>query len=98
MIDQLVAAKGQTFVGTYFSTFTGFINRIRGYHSQARHSPGYLDGVINSFYYAPQSHSSVRKSLQQYRAVKPPFWHREFPIAWRDIDHDVNITAESTFL
>lgn len=89
MIDQLVAAKGDTFVGTWFSTFTGYINRLRGYHAQAHHMPGYLDGTIDSYYIAPQSHASVRKSMRQYHAVEPPYWLREFPIAWRDIDHDV---------
>ena len=89
MIDQLVAAKGDTFVGTYFSTFTGYINRLRGYHAQARALPGYLDGTINSFYYAPQSHASVRKAMRKYHAVEPPFWQQEFAVSWRDIDHDV---------
>jgi len=69
--------------------FTGFITRIRGYHAQARELEGYLDGNINSYYFAPQSHASVRKSMQQYHAVEPPYWQREFPIAWRDIDHNV---------
>lgn len=31
MIDQVVCAKGQYFVGTWFSTFTGYITRMRGY-------------------------------------------------------------------
>jgi hypothetical protein len=34
MIDQLVASKGKHFIGQYYSTFTGYINRLRGYHSQ----------------------------------------------------------------
>jgi hypothetical protein len=29
MIDQLVASKGRIFFGCFFSTFTGYINRIR---------------------------------------------------------------------
>jgi len=62
---------------------------MRGYHAQAREFEGYLDGNINSYYFAPQSHASVRKSMQQYHAVEPPYWQREFPIAWRDIDHNV---------
>lgn len=69
--------------------FTGFITRMRGYHAQAHELPGYLDGKTNSYYYAPQSHARMRKSMQQYHAVEPPYWQREFPIAWRDIDLDV---------
>ena len=34
MIDQLVASKGRTFIGTFYSTFSGYINRLRGYYSQ----------------------------------------------------------------
>jgi hypothetical protein len=29
MIDTIVASRGRTFAGTFFSTFTGFINRMR---------------------------------------------------------------------
>lgn len=90
MIDQLVAAKADKFVGTYFSTFTGYINRIRGYHNSR------LDGAIDSYYYVPQSQSSLRKAMREYHAVEPPFWQREFPVAWRDIDHNIkeNKTAK----
>lgn len=53
MIDQLVASRGQTFFGCWFSTFTGFINRIRGYRSVKDKLPGYEQGVLpTSFYYA----------------------------------------------
>lgn len=31
MIDQVVAARGEFFVGTWFSTFSAYITRIRGY-------------------------------------------------------------------
>lgn len=31
MIEQVVAANGRVFVGTYWSTFTSFIVRMRGY-------------------------------------------------------------------
>jgi hypothetical protein len=31
MVEQVVAAQGKVFVGTYWSTFTGFIMRMRGY-------------------------------------------------------------------
>lgn len=53
MIDQLVASRGQTFFGCWFSTFTGFITRIRGYRSVKDKLPGYEQGVLPStFYYA----------------------------------------------
>ncbi len=33
MIDQVVASKARDFVGTYFSSFSAYIGRMRGYHS-----------------------------------------------------------------
>lgn len=32
MIDQLVCVKANFFVGSWFSTFTGYITRMRGYY------------------------------------------------------------------
>jgi hypothetical protein len=32
MIDQVVASRGRVFVGTYFSSFSAYIGRMRGYH------------------------------------------------------------------
>jgi len=34
MIDQLVVSRGDRFFGCWFSTFSGYIMRLRGYHSQ----------------------------------------------------------------
>ncbi len=31
MIEQVVASNGRVFIGTYWSTFTGYIMRMRGY-------------------------------------------------------------------
>ncbi|CAN0257201.1 unnamed protein product, partial [Laminaria digitata] len=32
MIDTIVAAQGRSFIGTWRSTFTGYITRLRGYY------------------------------------------------------------------
>ena len=32
MIDQVICTQGDNFVGTWFSTFTGYIHRLRGFH------------------------------------------------------------------
>merc|ERR1712086_904840 len=32
MIDSVVASQGRAFVGTFRSTFSGYINRLRGYY------------------------------------------------------------------
>jgi hypothetical protein len=31
MIDQVICSKSQYFIGTWFSTFSGYITRMRGY-------------------------------------------------------------------
>jgi len=87
MLDQLIASKGRTFVGTYHSTFTGFINRMRGYHSQKQRLEGYDIGAINSYYFTP---AFKKKAMKKYAAVEQPFYAREFPVSWRDIDKDIN--------
>ena len=86
MIDQLVASRGRTFVGSYYSTFSGYINRVRGYHSQKEKLAGHEKGEINSYYYVDLSHRNV---MRQYRSPNSLLWAQEFPIGWRDIDHDV---------
>jgi GDP-fucose protein O-fucosyltransferase len=50
MIEQLVCAKGDKFVGTYFSTFSAYINRVRGYHAQKTRSMESRNGSLNSEY------------------------------------------------
>ena len=32
MIESIVCSRAKVFAGTYFSTFTGYIHRMRGYH------------------------------------------------------------------
>lgn len=32
MVEQIVCARSKVFAGTYFSTFTGYITRMRGYY------------------------------------------------------------------
>jgi GDP-fucose protein O-fucosyltransferase len=106
IIEQLVCANAETFIGTYYSTFTGYINRLRGYHSTAnilsssssywyRKNPPAVqranenDGSINSYYYAADSQQDRRTIMKNYTAIQPWYWIREYPIAWRDIDHDI---------
>jgi hypothetical protein len=50
MIEQLVCAKGDKFVGTYYSTFSAYINRLRGYHAQKSRSSKAMQGSLNSEY------------------------------------------------
>lgn len=83
MIDQLIASRGRFFFGCWFSTFTGYINRIRGYDSEKRSLPGHEDGLIQSYYYALPEH---KMKMRDYYPVKKAFYAREFPASWRNLN------------
>jgi hypothetical protein len=83
MLDQLVAYKGRVFYGTYRSTLSGYINRMRGYYSTKEKLPGYELGTLQSYYFVPKDKKYV---MSKYSAVKLPLFMQEFPVSWRDID------------
>jgi len=72
MIEQIVAANGETFIGTWWSTFTGYINRMRGY----------MGRVDRSFYYP----KNFKNEMQKWAEPTGGGWWREWPTAWTDID------------
>jgi len=80
MIDTIVAARGRAFAGTYFSTFTGFITRMRGYYgfpgTASWYGMPYYKRVLHRWVYHKTSSS----------------WEREFPDGWVGIDGDVFMT------
>jgi hypothetical protein len=78
MLDQLITSKGRAFFGSYLSTFTGYINRMRGYHSQKDKLEGYEEGIINSYHYTPEDHNMY--VMKQYTSAAPPLWAREFAV------------------
>ena len=97
MIDQLVASRGRKFFGCWFSTFTGYINRLRGYH---HHQDNYktpkekhddVMGIVPSWYYALTDRYD---HMQHFWPVKKSFYAREFPTSWRLIDHGANLIKE----
>jgi hypothetical protein len=89
MLEQLIASKGRVFFGCFYSTFTGYINRIRGYHSNKAKSPGYEDGVIASWYYAPKGQ---RDEMRRFYPVYQEYFYREFPTSWRLINKGIQET------
>jgi hypothetical protein len=94
MIDQLVASRGRIFYGCWFSTFTGYINRLRGYHADDHQTPGYEQGIVPSYYYALRDRF---EHMQTFYPVKKSFYAREFPTSWRLIDTGIGErTAEIT--
>jgi Holliday junction resolvase RusA-like endonuclease len=94
MLDQLIASRGYVFVGCWFSTFTGYINRIRGYHSVKSKLPGYENGELpTTYYYATKD---KKLEMHTYTPVRGSFWSREYPTSWRDIDRGIKELAGST--
>jgi len=92
MLDQLVAYRGRTFFGTWFSTLSGYVNRMRGYASTKQRWEGYSKGSLpRSFYFIPDE---KKYQMEEYRAVKLPIYMREFPVSWRDIDKGIGIMNE----
>lgn len=86
MIDQLVASRSRVFFGCWFSTFTGYINRIRGYHADRHKLPGFENGIIESYYYAP---SLFKNRMKEFWPVSGATYAREFPVSWRNIDQGI---------
>jgi len=94
MIDQLVASRGKHFVGTYYSTFTSYINRLRGYHSQKQQTTSSSSssnirrqGIIPSWFYSPPDKIN---QYQRYTPLGTAIFETEYPLAWRNIDLDVD--------
>ena len=72
MIESIVCSRAKAFAGTYFSTFTGYIHRLRGYH-----------GLGESTYY---HHKRFRFFPQMEKSVGHGF-SREWRSGWTDDDH-----------
>ncbi|KAI2504211.1 GDP-fucose protein O-fucosyltransferase [Fragilaria crotonensis] len=91
MVEQLICARSRTFVGTYYSTYSAYTNRLRGYYQERDRDSQAGDevGAIASYYASPVA---IKKDMKVYRALRTPLWMREFPTAWLDIDQDVAAT------
>ena len=85
-LDQLISARGEVFFGTQSSTFTAYINRVRGYYSWRDKLEMHEGGGIKSYYFSPEE---WKKLHEKYFAIEPPVWAYEFPEGWYDIDKDI---------
>lgn len=87
MLDQLVAYKGDAFFGTWFSSLSGYINRMRGYYSVKKQLEGHDLGKLSSYYFVPEDR---KFEMIKYKPVRLPIYMREFPVCWRDIDKGIS--------
>jgi len=90
MIDQLVAYKSRVFYGTWWSTLSGYVNRMRGYYIAKHGLEGHEDGTMLSWYFTP---SERVEQMRSYIPVRKPIYCREFPTSWRDIDKGIDEIA-----
>ena len=75
MIDTIVASRGRAFAGTWFSTFSGFIVRMRGYHGLTMKDTWY-------------SFLPKKTALHEWEVVDEPRYAFEWPDGWIGIDAD----------
>ena len=96
MMDQLICSVGERFAGTFGSTFTGYIHRLRGYHAPAfiadkgvyfinypLDDAAYRDAIRHNKWWA----NSVwwpQRDAERYRDEN---WSREFSFTW-DMERD----------
>lgn len=87
ILDKLVASRGNIFFGTHLSTFSSFVNRLRGYQATKNKYPGHDLGKLNSYYFFPREEKYI---MREYHPIEMPFFLREFPAAWRNIDEGID--------
>ena len=90
MLDQLIASKGRIFYGTFYSTFTGWIIRMRGYYIDKHQLEGSRSGTMESYYFVPEDKKMCMKS---YIHIHFPFFAREYQTAWYNLDMGVEQLA-----
>ncbi|KAL7484562.1 hypothetical protein ACHAW6_010196 [Cyclotella cf. meneghiniana] len=83
MIDQVIASRGRQFVGTYFSSFSAFIGRMRGYHGMSGRTMHY-------------GHIKHMNETHTWLDPHSSYSAREFPTGWVAIDGDTE-PAEKDF-
>jgi hypothetical protein len=81
MVDTIVASNGRAFAGTWFSTFSGYINRMRGYLGYSMKASLYS--------WLPRKYV-----MQEWRYPEGNIPAREWPLGWTGIDGDEWIEHE----
>jgi len=84
LIETVVASRGSVFAGTWFSTFSGYIIRLRGYYGM-------------SMYYTYYSYLERKYFMHTWMNVgDASYYAGEYPVGWKNIDGDefVDIAIE----
>lgn len=76
MIDTIVASRGRAFAGTWFSTFSGYITRLRGYYGMS---------MMDTWY----SFLPKKTAVHEWKLVNDFAYAYEWPDGWIGIDADV---------
>lgn len=77
-VVQNLCALAETFVGTRLSTFSAYVNRLRGYHDRADTSIRFTDGTHHRF----PDDDAPAFSWQPSHHRNLPLWGREFREGW----------------
>jgi hypothetical protein len=77
MIDTIISSRGRAFAGTWFSTFTGYINRMRGYHGLT---------MQDSWY----SFLERKTKMHTWENIHEFAYAYEWPDGWIGIDADTH--------
>ena len=85
MLDSIVASRGRAFVGTYFSTFTGYIMRMRGYHGMSK--------LTNYYSWNPTKFEMQKGAF----FVPSTSFEREYAVGWVDIDGDERVVGDKDY-
>ena len=76
MIDTIIATHGRAFAGTFFSTFSGYIIRMRGYKGTS---------MYDSYYSLEKRKYEMRS---WYDGPARHIFSHEWATAWMGIDGD----------
>lgn len=71
MIETIVCSRAKLFAGTFWSTFTGYIHRLRGYHGL---------GNETYYHYRPHTFDLQKTEKNEYG------WWREWKAGWTEDD------------
>jgi len=89
-LDQIVASRGKAFFGAFQSTFTAHIITMMGYYSQIHKSPGYENGVIPAYFYAPTEVTNTYQDGYRPFRVNEDLIEMAYPLGWTGIDNGID--------